>query len=114
MVCDYFNFIESDVYVADYAEDTESMKQTNVFDKRRKISKAELVVLYPFSETHLKEIEWKNDTKYLAEEICKFVQEIYESGEFGYTNHEITDLYLEGIKAMGKGKNAHIVAYIGS
>ena len=107
-------FIECDVYVADYTEYTEKIGQVPFFDEDKDISTALLAILYPFSEMHYLQIKWKNDIKYLAEEICSFVKDIYDSKEFGHTNHAIEDLFLEGIKVVSEGKETVIGAYIGS
>lgn len=105
---------DCNVYVADYKEDADAIGNVPVFENDVKTKNAVISVGYPFSETHFKEIKWKNDTKYIAEEICKFVQEIYESGEFGYTNHDVTDLWLEVVRVVKRQREVHIEAYIGS
>ena len=111
-IADYLN--DWDIYIADYTEDTEKIGKTKVFEKINGATKATLVVNYPFFEGHVRIVEWKNDIRYIAEEICRFVQDIYETGDFSRTNHGIEDLYLEYFLAAQRGHNVVITAGIGS
>lgn len=111
-IADYLN--GWDIYIADYTEDTEKIGPAKVFEKINGATKAMLVVNYPFFEGHIRIVEWKNDIRYIAEEICMLVQDIYETGDFSRANHGIEDLYLECFWAAKRGHNVVITAGIGS
>lgn len=111
-IADYLN--GWDIYIADYTEDTEKIGPAEVFKKINGATEAMLFVNYPFTEGHTRIVKWKNDIRYIAEEICGLVQDIYETGEFGRANHGIEDLYLERFWAAKRGSYVVITAGIGS
>ena len=111
-IADYLN--DWGIHIADYTEYTEKIEPAKVFERINGATKAILVVNYPFFEGHVTVVEWKNDIRYIAKEICRFVQEIYETGNFSRANHGIEDLYLECFLAAKRGHIVIINAGIGS